>query len=771
MLDCTACELHKTAICVGVSARGPEQAKVLLVGEAPGNDENTQGIAFVGRSGRLLDEMLAAAGYTPAEVRITNAVRCQPPRIDGIQQKPTPAQIDACRQHLVAEIAAARPEVIIAMGDTALQSLCKTSGIGEKRGGTFPVHPSLGVIGVEVWPTLHPAFVARVDSMRETVIADLRRVRASTTPEEIVPFLIWDGSPLRGGLISYDIETLDAEGAIVEEPTQISVASHGDGVLVTTDVRAMAYALVDAQRRGAWLVGHNAWTFDGPKLRSFGHYGLRDDLDTMALAYLDNEEQPLALESLAVRYLGVRGWKADGHRDARLGTEAFRQYNARDAWYTLLLAEALFTRLTPKHAALSRLLLDLRHALDDCTTAGIRVDAGEIARFKPAFESEVEQALDELRAVATDVWRVPTDPEKKRTVRAIEKADAQLHNPNSTAEVARVLIASGYRLGTTPTGKPKTDKKTINELLEANPGDRYPAALIAYREATKSLSTYIEPYEHALAEGDGRVHPEYTILRTVTNRTSARGPNVQNLDRDLKSILAVTKVDYSAIEFRTAAFAARETTIVSRFQADPNWDPHRYFASAFLYQIAPEDVTSEQRQISKSANFSQLFGGTWVTLLDYAAKMGIALSENESRRISRLWHQAFPAFKPWYGAVAEEVYEDGYVETATGFRRHYGDIKNMPAPRIAEIVREAVNCKAQTLAAHIAYCGMAALRRRNIPVVGFFHDAYGFDFASPHYMEYYRPQIIEALTVEPITRLRTDFGVAFDIPLVVKFED
>ena len=149
---CTACALHKarTQTVFGV---GDENADWLLVGEAPGADEDRQGEPFVGQAGKLLDAMLAAINLARgANVYIANVLKCRPPG----NRNPEPAEVAQCSPHLQRQIELIRPRLILAMGRFAVQTLLNTeSSIASLRGKLHAYH------GVPLIVTYHPAYLLR----------------------------------------------------------------------------------------------------------------------------------------------------------------------------------------------------------------------------------------------------------------------------------------------------------------------------------------------------------------------------------------------------------------------------------------------------------------------------------------------------------------------------------------------------------------------------------------------------------------------------------
>ena len=149
---CTACGLHKsrTQTVFGV---GDEQADWMLIGEAPGAEEDRLGEPFVGQAGRLLDNMLAAIGLGRGEnVYIANVLKCRPPG----NRNPEPGEVEKCSAHLRAQIALVAPRLIVAMGRFAAQTLLGTdASIASLRGR---VH---AYAGVPLIVTYHPAYLLR----------------------------------------------------------------------------------------------------------------------------------------------------------------------------------------------------------------------------------------------------------------------------------------------------------------------------------------------------------------------------------------------------------------------------------------------------------------------------------------------------------------------------------------------------------------------------------------------------------------------------------
>ena len=165
--DCTRCPLHLERTHV-VHTEGNRKARLMFVGEAPGADEDAQARPFVGRAGQLLTKIIEAIGMKREEVLIGNVNRCRPPQ----NRAPMPDEAATCKPYLEREIAAAQPDVIVVLGNTALRNLLDTrEGITRARGRFHDYK------GIKVMPTFHPAYLLRDPSKKRETWEDLKKVR------------------------------------------------------------------------------------------------------------------------------------------------------------------------------------------------------------------------------------------------------------------------------------------------------------------------------------------------------------------------------------------------------------------------------------------------------------------------------------------------------------------------------------------------------------------------------------------------------------------
>jgi len=166
--ECTRCKLHATrrSIVFGV---GADDAPLMFVGEAPGEQEDRRGEPFVGPAGELLDKMIEAMGWSRQTVYIANILMCRPPG----NRNPQPDEVAQCKPFLDAKIRAIAPRVIVALGRPSANTLLGTDApISVLRGKFHDRH------GVRVMPTFHPAYLLREPDRKRDAWADLKLVIA-----------------------------------------------------------------------------------------------------------------------------------------------------------------------------------------------------------------------------------------------------------------------------------------------------------------------------------------------------------------------------------------------------------------------------------------------------------------------------------------------------------------------------------------------------------------------------------------------------------------
>ena len=176
-MNCTACRLSETRTNV-VFGVGDPGADLMLVGEAPGRNEDLQGEPFVGAAGKLLDELMDGIGVSRSEAYIANVLKCRPPG----NRDPLPDEIDCCKGYLREQVRLIRPRVVVTLGNFSTKLLLRTeTGITRLRGQVFEWW-----LGARLIPTFHPAAALRGgDQVRAQMVQDFELVRETLAAEDL----------------------------------------------------------------------------------------------------------------------------------------------------------------------------------------------------------------------------------------------------------------------------------------------------------------------------------------------------------------------------------------------------------------------------------------------------------------------------------------------------------------------------------------------------------------------------------------------------------
>src|SRR5215831_19127106 len=167
IMSCTNCELHKSRK-NAVPGDGPADAKIMFIGEGPGQNEDEQGHPFVGAAGKLLTELLESVGLKRSEVFITNIVKCRPPN----NRAPRKPEVEACNSYLETQMRLIRPEIICALGTPAITTL-----LGEEYSATRAHGKAVSKGTYTILPMYHPAAALYDSSLKEVLAADFKTLK------------------------------------------------------------------------------------------------------------------------------------------------------------------------------------------------------------------------------------------------------------------------------------------------------------------------------------------------------------------------------------------------------------------------------------------------------------------------------------------------------------------------------------------------------------------------------------------------------------------
>jgi len=705
---CEKCNLHQRARSVCMPADGSQGVGGLLViGEAPGEQEDRQGRPFVGASGQFLRNELAKHWQGP--VVFDHAVRCFP----GAKNV-TSTHISACRPYLRATFLEAKPQRIICLGGSAIESVVGRSWpvFSIRRGYAY-------LDDIPVFFVLPPAAALRNRFVRGWFEEDLRWA-CTAQPTKPPPY----------GGTAYLIETVaDAEQAVAKLR-----ADHGieyDSLVVDTETfgahhdheleimtlglapAGLDYAFVwerDAILDKAMIepalellrdpripkTGQNA-KFDATMIEAyFGVQVKNIDADTQLWRRLIQADAINKLDTMQP-LVGYGGGKDEAGEWVDEGIRVLRKmlkkndYRPDFGGLPLHRVESALDRIadgiSPKRYAYAYIPRDVRarYCAADCISTGkLRVEFEKIIRNDEGLfhywnnlgrhllytigrmeYNGIAISLDAVRHLSTHLdYKIA---ELERRFKLYTQSE---FNPNSPTDVARVLFDE-LKLpvqGTTKTGKRQVNKEVLTALDHPFCKD-----VIEYRRWTKFKSNYADPMEREVRD-DGRIHPQIRIDGTETGRPSCTEPNLMNIPRAetpegkmCRDIFVaqpgyvLLEADYNQIELRVAAMLSQDPVMIELFsRGDVDFHLETAKMIAPLLGFKPEEIHKEHplRSGAKTINFATLYGEPPIAT---AAKLKI--SKARAAQMQAAIFGKFKRLKSWIDSQLAFARRHGYVRT------------------------------------------------------------------------------------------------------------
>lgn len=581
--NCSKCGLFKGCKSPFMQSAGSDHPMVLVIGEAPGADEDRLGVPFVGRSGKLLRDVLSEVGLDVDEdVRFTNTVKCRPP--DNVMHS---KYITHCKHYLEDEIAHYDPQLILLMGNSPLRAVLGENNISQWNG------VSIQRDGRNITPVYHPSYILRnsavlaewVDGIYNAVDSMITGDAGGTlqftqhypsTLSEIADMV----SYLKGcDIISYDVETagLDPHGKdncilcvsfAGGDRTYALVVDHKESH--SRHRQHVVRAIKDILTGSAFIIGHNI-KFDQQHTRAALGIEFTASGDTMIINHLLHSKQGIhGLKRLAGLHLGMYDYDAElqsyiaqhiecdyskGGSYSNIPLSVLLPYAALDAEATLKLWFVLYNELNDvQQHFFNQVLMPVSNVLADVEYNGNAVDTYIIDRYMSVYgyvqqelldrllsTKEVKSTIAHLQSVADTKIIQSLPPGAQYTIQddhityttpngrsSRRKRDVVTFNPNSVIHLRHLYF---HTLGIpvtelTDTGLPSTSSSAMKQYPFHNIID----TITHYKLLTKMIGTYLLPaYNGSWISGDGRVHSTYNLHGTRTGRLSSSNPNMQNI--------------------------------------------------------------------------------------------------------------------------------------------------------------------------------------------------------------------------------------------------
>lgn len=688
-----------------VRPTGPCPAKIMLVGEFPGEQEVLKGMPFVGYAGSELDKMLAEAGIMRGSCFVTNVIRIRPPGNDidnFIAAKKTaitpqhkefngkhvlPAVLDGI-ELLKREIEACQPNLIIAFGNVAAWALTGVWGVTSWRGSTLPSTLLLSMsYAPKVLISYSPTMILRQWSWRQIMITDLKRAKKEAEFKEVIRR---DYSILMSPDYSTIISTLDQLITHVqtkELPLSVDVETAAGHI----DILGLAWSPVDALviaffNRGdpkplwseeeefeiAWrlykLLPHPNCKVMGQNFSYDAQYILRHYLflpnlvdDTMLAQHSCFSNLPKALDFLASMYCEhYVYWKSELH-----GTDEVRRlYNGKDCCITFEVNTVLQGVIDALHMReVYDFQMRLWYPVLETMQRGINVDIKQRASFAMTLMQEIS-----LR----EQWIIDT-----------LGFPVNIKSPKQMCDLFYQVLRQKPALNR-KTGSPSTDDESLRRIA-----DREPILQPLCRKISelRSLGVFLSTFVNAPLDIDSRLRCSFNIAGTETYRFSSSqnafgsGLNLQNIPKggeedgltlpNVRSLFipdpgyTFFDIDLSSADLRIVVWESDEPTFKAMLREGA--DPYTEIAKEF-YNDPTITKKDPRRQTFKSFAHGTNYLGTAKGL---AERLG--LSVHEAEKTQRWYFEKFPKIRQWQDRIKDSVLKRRMVENVFGYRQYFFD--------------------------------------------------------------------------------------------------
>ncbi len=720
-----------------VYGTGPDKASLVIVGEAPGEDEVKTGQPFTGKSGKLLDKVLDYHGLKREEIWFTNACLCRP---EG-NATPNAKAIKACRDRRITEIRLREPRTILALGAVAAKStLNDSASISQIR--TRPGLENIRELPrVRIVATFHPAAALYSPSHFPSILNDVGKIngvkigweptkyKVVSDVQEAIRTLQAQAGHSRQ--LALDVET-DHKTGTKHNPDWLCIGiSHRPGGAVVYSKQIvdnplfqsiLAEQLARIDLKWAYQLGkfdiQNLWIF-APEARV--------DKDSLLSSYAVDERTVGIhdLETLATERLGAPFYKTEtkqylpqkGASLAALPPKILHRYNAYDVDNTHRLIEPLEKEMAEDDVTwvYENLLIPGANALARMEYGGFAIDVPYLEQLSVELEQDADAKDQELQQ-----W---------------------VKNPRSPIQVKAALHELGYEVES-------TNKNVIKDI-----DHEFTEGILAYRKVHKLLTTYVRGLMRRTEEG--RIYARFELHTTETGRLSSRDPNLQNIPIGSKIRNAFTAspgrvllaADYKAIELRLMALFAGDRYLLQAFAEGRNL--HKELATALW-----GDYSEQQYVWAKNVRFGSLYKGS----ADYLGHL-YDIPTYTARKIQDEMFRQSPAIKQYWKTVEKEIAAKSYLESFFGRKRRFWLITR---ENWHDIVKEGINFMVQSPASDITLRALIQLEpmlRGVANPVDIVHDNIVFDVLEDRVEEV-------AVTVRDVMEDNPEF----DVPLPVEFK-
>lgn len=444
---------------------------------------------------------------------------------------------------------------------------------------------------------------------------------------------------------------------------------------------------------------------------------LRHNMDFLSETYLGYT--PISIESL----IGKKGKNQGNMRDVEI--DKILPYACEDADITLQLKEIFEPKLknTPLTACFENIELPLMPVLAKMEREGVKIDEGNLGDFSNQLGAEIQQLEGEILELAGIQFNIAS--------------------PKQLGDVLFGVLKLDPKAKKTKTGQYSTNEEVLSKLAGKHP---IIDKILAFREAQKLKSTYVDALPALIHPKTGRIHTSFMQAVASTGRLSSQNPNLQNIPirsekgREIrKAFIArnedytLLSADYSQVELRIIASLSEEKSMIQDFK--DGLDIHTATA-ARLYHVSTQEVTREMRSNAKTVNFGIIYG-----ISAFGLSQRVKISRAEATEIIDTYFKTYPGIKTYMDNQIALAKEQGFVSTISGRRRYLRDINSANHTVRGFAERNAINAPIQGSAADIIKMAMISIQseieKRGLKsrMVLQVHDELVFDVYKPELEE------------------------------------
>jgi len=703
--NCQECTLDNTNKIV---PSGSIYAPIMVIGEAPGAEEEKRGEPFVGKSGRILRSILDYLDLDKEMVYMTNMVMCRPPE----NRDPSKEEIANCSNRLESEIGEVNPTVIVTLGKVPGESLLggklkthrgRVVDYSDEIKGIMTYHPAATLYGKG--DTIFPYILEDIQKAKE--VAEGKYIEKDDSHDTKV-FIVRDDEDMNSLLDRIAGLPKDTEIAFDWETTGLSHLwdtgfclglswKVGTGAVIPIAVLRRWRKELAEMLEGHSLIGYNALLFDA---KWNAKYGLPSHVTFDPMLYhalLDERPQERSLTNLTYKYLNAPDYEKEmlakydvekKNMVEEVPPDVIYEYCAKDVDWTLRLAQHFSTEIDHE---LIKSYADIiepgAEAFADIMENGFWADKEHLSYIEKSLKEDLDR-LEELLAT---------------------QSGKDSFNPRSPQQISRYLFGELELIQPEVYGKADgcVDKDVVAAMIKEYPDVDFLKTLYDYRENYTLYSRYVRDLPEYI-EPDGRVRCSYHFDRAETGRLSTSKPSIHQIPResDIRGTFSappghvLVQADYEQIEIRMAAHIAKDKRLTEFLSSDKDF--HTLMAS-HAYKVPYDEVPGEVRQAAKGVSFGLLY-----LMSDGGLIAQTGLPRDEAISFIQYYKELTEGVQKWIQQVKHTIRTEQCLVSPFGRRRRFPLLTDL---NIRGLYREGVNFPIQSGASDLTLMAVVRVNR------------------------------------------------------------